>query len=100
MSNTQKGEFRVNDAEKQFELEIDNKVAFIEFYKEDGKVFMTHTEAPEELQGTGAAKELVKQALQYAKENKLLVVPSCSYVANYIDNNPEWRCVVAEGYQM
>lgn len=48
----------------------------------------------------GAAGELVKGALQYAKDNGLTVVPSCSYVAHYIDKHPEWASVLSEGYQM
>lgn len=96
----EKGEFKVNESENQFELHVGNDVAFLEFHKEDDKIFMTHTEAPEVLQGTGAAKELVQNALQYSRDNSLTVVPSCSYVAKYINRNPEWSDILSEGYQM
>jgi predicted GNAT family acetyltransferase len=92
--------FKVNEGVSQFELYMNGRMAFLEYYKEGNKIFLTHTEAPPELQGSGAAKELVKKALEYSKENKLTVVPSCSYVAHYVNQHPEWRKILSEGYQM
>lgn len=93
-------DFKVNEAANQFELHTGKTFAFLEYVIKEDKIYMLHTEAPDEMQGTGAAKELVKHALQYSRDNSLTVIPSCSYVANYIDNNPEWRDVLSEGYQM
>lgn len=95
-----KGTFKVNEQQNQFEFHNEGHVAFLEYIKEGKKIYLTHTEAPKELQGTGAAKELVKKALQYSRENSLTVVPSCSYVANYVNKNTEWRDVLSDGYQM
>jgi predicted GNAT family acetyltransferase len=101
MENQQTGgKFKVNEGMNQFELHTNGRMAFLEYMKEGNKIYMTHTEAPKELQGTGAASELVKKALEYSKENKLTVVPSCSYVAHYVNRHPEWREVLSEGYQM
>jgi predicted GNAT family acetyltransferase len=92
--------FKVNEGVSQFELYTNGRMAFLEYHKEGNKIYLTHTEAPKELQGSGAAAELVKKALEYSKENKLTVVPSCSYVAHYVNQHPEWRKVLSEGYQM
>lgn len=99
MENTN-GTFNVNTTENQFEYHKDGHVAFLEYINEGDKIYMTHTEAPEALQGTGAAAELVKGALEYSKENNLTVVPSCSYVAHYINRHPEWQDLLSDGYQM
>lgn len=99
MENTNTG-FKVNKEQNQFELHKDGHVAFLEYIDEGNKIYLTHTEAPEALKGTGAAAELVENALQYSKENKLTVVPSCSYVAHYINKNEQWREVLSDGYQM
>lgn len=95
-----KEEFKVNEAEKQFELHASGHTAFLEYHLEGEKIFMTHTEAPKELRGTGAASKLVQAALQYSRDNGLTVVPSCSYVADYINKNPEWNDILSDGYQM
>jgi uncharacterized protein len=93
-------EFKLNDILKQFELHVGNEVAYLEFYREGEKIIFTHTESPDTLRGKGYAKELVKRSLQYARDNNWIVVPACSFVADYVDNNPEWRDILSEGYQM
>lgn len=92
--------FKINEEGKQFELYRNGGMAFLEFYREGEKIFLTHTETPEELRGKGIAGQLVELTLQCAKENGLTVVPLCSYVAHYIDEHPEWNIVLSEGYQM
>jgi predicted GNAT family acetyltransferase len=96
----EKTTFKVNEDEKQFELHTKSGTSFLEFYREGEKIYLTHTETPEELRGKGLAAELVKQTLQCAKDNGLTVVPSCSYVLHYVNEHPEWRGVLSDGYQM
>lgn len=93
-------EFKVNDTLKQFELHAEGEVAYLEYFFEGKKIFLTHTETPESIRGKGYAKELVNKSLQYAKEHEYIVVPACSYVADYVNNHPEWRDILSEGYQM
>lgn len=96
----QENEFSNNKSENQFELLIGDQIAFLEYYRDGKKIFLNHTEVPVELRGKGYAAKLVKKSLQYSREHKLIVVPSCSYVARFIDDNPEWNDVLSEGYQM
>jgi predicted GNAT family acetyltransferase len=92
--------FKVNEDEKQFELHIGSQFATLEFYREGEKIYLVHTETPEALQGKGVAAELVKQTFQCAKDNGFIVVPACSYVADYVNKHPEWRNILSDGYQM
>lgn len=94
------GIFKVNEEEKQFELHHNNHVAFLEFFREGEKIYLTHTETPEALRGKGVAAQLVQRSLQCCKDNGFIVVPQCSYVAHYVDNNPQWRDILSDGYQM
>ena len=93
-------QFKINEKEKQFELHVKGGVAFIEYYRDGEKVFLTHTETPESLRGKGIAAELVKKTLECARKNGLTVVPLCSYVMHYLNNHPEWGDVLSDGYQM
>ena len=95
-----KDNFKVNEDGKQFELYVDGGMAFLEYYREGEKIYLTHTETPAALRGKGVAAELVKRTLECAKKNGLTVVPSCFYVAHYINEHPEWSEIVSEGYQM
>jgi len=96
----EKSNFKINEKENQFELHTKGGIAFVEFIREGEKIYLTHTETPAELRGRGMAAELIKQTLQCAKDNGLTVVPSCSYVAHYINEHPEWNVVLSDGYQM
>jgi predicted GNAT family acetyltransferase len=81
----------------RFELEVDSKVAFIEFDKiEPNTLDLVHTEVPEELGGKGVGSELVKGALNYCKENNLLVIPSCPFIKSYMEKHTEWNDLIAQ----
>jgi predicted GNAT family acetyltransferase len=100
MKNNTDSNFKVNEEGKQFELHVQGGIAFVEYYREGEKIFLTHTETPVELRGKGVAAELIKRTLQCAKDNGLTVVPLCSYVAHYVNEHPEWIDVLSDGYQM
>ncbi|VDP17844.1 unnamed protein product [Heligmosomoides polygyrus] len=44
-----------------------------------------HTETPQDQQGKGIAKLLVKEGLKYAAENNYKVKPTCWYVNKYVE---------------
>ncbi|GEP49624.1 N-acetyltransferase [Flavobacterium noncentrifugens] len=90
----------INEAENQFEFDINGKTALIEYAIEGMKIYLTHTEVPSEFEGHGIASELVRQTLQHIKTQNLTVMPLCSFVAHYIDNHAEWHSLLSEGYQM
>lgn len=100
MKNNTDSSFKINEEGKQFELHIHGGIAFLEYYREGEKLFLTHTETPEALRGRGIAANLVQRTLQCAKDNGLIVVPLCSYVAYYVNEHTEWIDVLSEGYQM
>jgi predicted GNAT family acetyltransferase len=92
MKHNTSDNFKVNEEGKQFELYVPGGMAFVEYYREGEKIFLTHTETPE--------AQLIERTLQCAKDNGLTVVPLCSYVAHYVNEHPEWIDILSEGYQM
>ncbi|KAG0591104.1 hypothetical protein KC19_1G149800, partial [Ceratodon purpureus] len=59
---------------------------------------VVHTYVPVQKRGLGLAGELCKAAFAHAREHKLLILPSCSYVSDtFIPRHPEcWDVVVPE----
>ncbi len=49
-----------------------------------------HTFVPKSLRGRGIAASLVRAALAYAEANSYKVVPTCSYVASYMNRHEEF----------
>lgn len=51
------------------------------------------TFVPPDARGRGIAGEIVEHALEWARDRQLDVVPSCSFVADWIRDHPEYRAV-------
>ena len=49
---------------------------------------------PSEQRGKGQAAELAEAALNYAMQNKLSVIPSCSYMESYIYKSDKFKGLV------
>ena len=54
-----------------------------------------HTEVPVAFEGRGIAALLVREAIEYAREKGLTVLPACSYVRAYMRRHPEAQSVLA-----
>lgn len=53
------------------------------------------TFVPADMRGSGVAGRLVRGVLDRAREEDVKVVPSCWYVAKFIDKHSEYRDLVA-----
>ncbi|MFN8489655.1 MAG: GNAT family N-acetyltransferase [Caldilineaceae bacterium] len=87
-----------NAVAERFEAKLDNQLAVLEYQRQDGTLFFTHTEVPPKFRGQGIADELAKQALDYARTHQLTVVPLCSFMATYIRRHPEYKDLVQNLY--
>jgi len=89
-----------NKEKKRFEVLVADKIAMIEYIRAQNKIYLTHTEVPPELGGKGIASSMVKQVLQQIKEEGLELVPLCPFVAAYVKRHPEWKDILAKGYNV
>lgn len=80
-----------NKIRQRFEIRMDGHLAKLNYRVNDGEIDLIHTEVAEELGGRGLGNKLVEAALAYARDNKLKVVPSCSFVSKYLTRHPEWN---------
>lgn len=86
-----------NQELKQFEIKVDGHVARIEYHIMDDRIFLVHTEVPEELSGQGIGSLLAQKTLDKIEKMNLKVVPYCNFIAAYIRKNPEYRRLLATG---
>lgn len=80
-----------NTDESRFETTVDGQVAFAAYLLEPGRITFTHTTVPDELSGRGIAGQIMKHALEHARNENLVVVPQCSFVVTYIKRHPEYE---------
>ena len=88
-----------NTAAKRFEVILDGKVAFSKYLLAGEMIVIEHTEVPVELEGKGLASRIVRTALDYARAQKLKVMPLCPFTAGFIHKHPEYQDLVLEGYR-
>lgn len=87
----------VNNKEKsRFEVVNGSQVSKLIYELKGDDIDLVHTEVPEDLAGQGIGSALVVAALQYAKDNGYQAIPSCPFVASYVQRHPEWNEVVIE----
>jgi predicted GNAT family acetyltransferase len=61
----------------------------------DGVWDLTYTFVPRQDRGGGIGRELVLGVLDHARAHGLKVIPTCGFVADVIDENPQYRDLVA-----
>lgn len=84
-----------NSEENRFELKIGEYTTFIEYKEHNKNIWLTHTEAPQELQGKGAATAIIEKTLNYIEEHGYLMIPVCPFVGAYLKRHPDWNRIVA-----
>ena len=84
-----------NMAASRFEAAVDGRLAVCAYHLANGVLALTHTEVPSSLQGQGIAASLVRETLQWARNEGLRVRPLCSYVAAYMRRHPETQDLLA-----
>ncbi len=66
------------------------KMGEIEYRPEgDARVEATHTRVNSAFRGRGIAERLLDALVAHARENKLTIIPTCSYVEAAFAKNPE-----------
>ncbi len=73
----------------------DELIGVVAYLLADGVITLVHTEVDPAHGGQGHAATLARGALDDARSRGLKVVPSCPYVASYIEKHPEYADLVA-----
>ena len=89
-----------NPEKRRFEAQVASNTVLIEYIRAKDAVFLTHTEVPPVLEGQGIGGELVRQTLEILKADGDQLAPLCPFVAAYLKRHPEWKFLLARGYNV
>ena len=105
-------EVKHDETNHEFYIETTEGKALLHYERENDTLNFHRTFVPRELRGKGMAEEVVTAGFQYAEENDLKVIPSCTfseknvkffpkstraksaqcpYVARLVMKNPKWK---------
>ena len=80
----------------RYTLVVDGDVLAVAEYRDDGdRVVMHHTYTEPQHRGRGYAAQLVEGALDDLRARGRTIVPTCWFVAEFVDAHPEYRDLVA-----
>jgi uncharacterized protein len=87
-----------NDERSRYEITFDGRpVGFADFRRQGDTVVFPHTVIEPSMRGQGFRPELVSCALDDVRGGGGSVVARCWYVAQFIDNTPEYADLLAAG---
>jgi hypothetical protein len=88
-------EVRHNPDRSRYELFVDGKLVGIAVYRVHGDVIVIpHTEIDRAKRGQGLGAELLKGTLDDIRASGRTVVAECWYVAEFIDEHPEYQALL------
>lgn len=73
-----------NTAGHRYELAMEGEIAYANYRREDGTLFIDYVFAPEALRGTGAAGRLMEGIVAQARAEGTEIVPICGYAASWL----------------
>lgn len=89
-------EVRRNDHRSRYELYVDDRLTGIADFRVEGRVVVfPHTEIEASQRGKGFGAQLVQAALDDTRANGQSVLALCWYVAEFIEEHPEYRDLLA-----
>ena len=79
---------------ERFVIYIDGHEVYVEYTMRSNKIDLHHTYTHPALRGKGLAAHVVRAAFEFAKENNLKVIPTCSYVQTFVSKNEQYNELV------
>lgn len=71
-------------------MEVNGMEVYVLYTEEKDTIELYSTYTPPQLRGNRLAEKVVRFALDYAKEKKLKVIPSCWYVKRFLEQYPDY----------
>jgi predicted GNAT family acetyltransferase len=79
-----------NSAAHQFEIPTGDGCTLLRYIQRGNVLELVHTEVAPEYAGMGLGSALVRTALDYARANKLTVLPTCPFVRSWLASHHEY----------
>ena len=81
---------------ERFVIYVEGHEVYVEYTMKNNTIDLHHTYTHPALRGKGLAALVVKAAFEFAKENNLKVIPTCSYVQAFTRKNEQYKELVID----
>jgi len=76
-----------NEFLRQFELQINDEMARIEYALQERKIFLTKFEMPEDMEKQGYREKFIRAVFEEVKERGISLVPTSPEIAGFMRKN-------------
>lgn len=83
-----------NKDKDELVMDIDGKMATVDYRHRDGKLWLVHSEVPLSLRGQGLGKILVDKSLKKLTEEGHKTVAVCPFIRKVVEESPHWKEIV------
>lgn len=85
-------------AKGAFYIEKDGEWIAEMTYRREGqrKIVIDHTEVDDSLQHQGVGKQLVEEAVKFARKNNLLIKPICEFAKSVLEESEDYEDVLTK----
>ena len=85
---------------RQFEVEIDNDLAKIEYALQDRKIFLTKIVVPNSNTNPDFEEKFIREVFQIIKQKNIRIMPTCSPIRKFVKNNKEFKDLLPIGVRL
>ncbi|MDB4227400.1 N-acetyltransferase [Flavobacteriaceae bacterium] len=89
-----------NEFLRQFEIEIEQKLARIEYSEQERKIFLTKLSIPEEIQNQEFEEAFIIKVLEFIENKNLRVVPTSPKIASFVRRNRRYKKLLPVGIKL
>ena len=89
-----------NEFLRQFEVQIDNQLARIEYSEQERKIFLTKLSIPENIQSDEFEDTFIIRVLEFIEEKNLSVVPTSPKIASFVRRNRRYKKLLPVGIKL
>jgi uncharacterized protein len=88
-----------NEADGRFEIHLEGDVAYAEYRMTGRGIMFPHTLVPEKFEGKGVGGALARRALDWARAQDQLVLPTCPFISAWIKRHAAYHDLVHPLYR-
>lgn len=87
---------RHDAAASSFDTLVEGNLCVIDYRRDGEVVYLTHVGVPRPVGNRGIAAALTQAAFDWARTERLQVVPVCPYVVTWLKRHPGYQSLVRE----
>lgn len=97
---TETGALIDNEFLRQFELNVENKMAIVEYSLQERKIFLTKLIIPETIRTKEFELEFIDMVFSNIKERNISVVPTSPEIAKFVRGNRKYKRMLPVGIRI